>query len=65
MKIICIILGAIIIGAVIMAFPILLPLSILFKWPPIVIFILSVASTIEYIILVMSISIYAGKEEGK
>ena len=58
MKTIFIIIGAIVSTAIIMSFAPLLALSIVFKWPAFIIFILSIATFIEFIIVVWILSVY-------
>ena len=58
MKTLFIIIGAVVSTAIIMSFAPLLVLSIVFKWPAFIIFILSVPTIIEFVIVVWILSVY-------
>lgn len=64
MKMLLIIIGAVVSTAIIMSFVPLLVLSIVFKWPAFIIIILSVATIIEFVIVLrILLSVYVSNFE--
>lgn len=57
MKNVIIWIGSIVISLIVIAIPVLLPISIIFKWNPLIITILGVFTLIEFILLATNIAL--------